>query len=412
VTHFAQAFITPLAFSAHSTPVLLNHPYHSHHPKPLNQLTFLGPQDQYSRLDVKVPLSLRSARDNNELPQGSSKLDRVFNETALNDPNTFNSTLFKADNETNPLLDNPLIRSSDDGESPSTELKPKPKRNDLHFAASSAAAAGIAAATTYPLSAAISRGIANDMNIPKLEDITHRGVPTTATRAIVQTGLIEFIRPSVRNSALKMLNKLPGTKHLEAPKAKVASEILALLATSFIVTLITAPIENLAMAQNKSGKALGAVLHEMLKNNPKSLFSSFSSALVSMNLAWSLRLYARLKSDGCLNKEQAISTRLASYNSPIRNFLRCVNSRQMVHGEKLLMAILGTVKTMASRPINTLALIGLNILIRAQLGTRIYHGTRRGLLENISPSLFNFKNKTDGSINAEDGSATLSDSKK
>lgn len=289
-----------------------------------------------------------------------------------------------------------------------------PKRN-LNFALSASTAAGTTAATTYPFSAALSRGIANDMKLPTKADIAFSGASTTAARAAIQTGLIEYIRPSVRNAALVLLSQLaqainkekaendkndpntevasnkkqalttPSTESAKASPSKevIASEILALLGTNLIVTLITAPIENLAMMQNQSGKAFATVLGEVLKNNPRALFNSVTSAFISMNLSWSIRLYSRLKANGDLKKEREISTTLASINSPIKNFLRCVNSRQMVHGETLGLAALGTLRTMASRPLNTGALIGMNILLSAMIGTKMYHGIRNNLFNRL-----------------------------
>lgn len=290
----------------------------------------------------------------------------------------------------------------------------KHKRN-LNFALSASTAAGTTAATTYPFSAALSRGIANDMKLPTKADIAFSGASTTAARAAIQTGLIEYIRPSVRNAALVLLSQLaqainkekaendkndpntevasnkkqalttPSTESAKASPSKevIASEILALLGTNLIVTLITAPIENLAMMQNQSGKAFATVLGEVLKNNPRALFNSVTSAFISMNLSWSIRLYSRLKANGDLKKEREISTTLASINSPIKNFLRCVNSRQMVHGETLGLAALGTLRTMASRPLNTGALIGMNILLSAMIGTKMYHGIRNNLFNRL-----------------------------
>lgn len=259
-------------------------------------------------------------------------------------------------------------------------------QSDARFALSSATAAGVAAACTYPLSAAVTRGIAHDMRLPTPADIALHGIPTTAARAMLQTGLIETIRPPVRDGALSALSQLPGARTLDAKQQRIAAELVALLGTSLVVSLITTPIENVAMMQNQSGKALLSVLSDVVQHKPSALFSSVSSTFISMNIAWAMRLYARLKAEGNPKKEEAISERLASINGPIKNFLRCVNSRQMVHQEALALAALGTLRTMASRPVNTIALIAMNIAIGAMMGTKIYHGVRDHMNERLHKS--------------------------
>lgn len=296
-------------------------------------------------------------------------------------------------------------------------------QDNLSFALSALTAAGVTAATTYPLSAAVSRAIGDDMRLPSRQDIALNGAPTSAARAAIQTGLVESIRPPIRDAALAVLTQLAETiarsrnadetsrkqtssktshnsaanSQVEIDKAcveknetnaphdsiKMAAEVLALLATNLAVTLVTAPIENLAMLQNQSGKGIFSVLNDALKKNPSVLFSSVTSAFISMNISWSIRLYARLKANGNPEKEREISAFLASVNSPIKNFLKCVNARQMVQNESLKLAILGTLNTMTSRPLNTAALVGMNILLSAVVGTRMYHGIRDNLFNRL-----------------------------
>jgi hypothetical protein len=291
---------------------------------------------------------------------------------------------------------NQLLRH---GHSNNEKSSPKPKQgvhpaqqlnnashrsSGMNFALSSTIAAGITATCTYPLSAAVSRGIANDMRLPSLADIAVHGMPTTAARAMVQTGLFETISPRIRRNALTAFKQLPGAQAISTQQQRVATEFIALLGTSLIVTLITAPIEKLAMMQNHSGKALFAVMSDVLRHKPQALFSSASSAFISINIAWGVRLYARLKAEGNPKKEEVISERIAGIAAPIKNLLRCINARQLVHHEALALATLGTLQTMASRPINTVVLIAMNIAIGAVMGTKIYHVARNHLTQQSS----------------------------